>query len=113
MKSVELKVLVLFFYSVSSVFSLDFQRLSDDCLEGASLQKLQDLTCTTSSKGVKIHQIRNQNQTFYCINYEKKTGNRNEFDVLTFDLSGDYDLKYVSYDDWRTLLMNRNLRKSD
>lgn len=108
MKSVELKILFWFIVSVSSVVSLDFQRLSDDCLEGTSLQKLQDLTCTTP-KGVKIHKSRKQNQTFYCINYEKKTGNRNEFDTLSFDLRGDYDLKYVSYDEKR----NSNLRKSN
>ena len=40
--------------------------------------------------------VKRKSQTFYCIKYEKRTGNVNTYDVLSFDLKEDYELKFVS-----------------
>lgn len=94
MKSVgNLNVIFLLAF-LFGVNCLDLQKLSDDCLKGKPAPG--GLECTTA-KGVQIQRIHEGFQKFYCINYEKKTGNINEFDTLTFDLShDDYDLKFVS-----------------
>lgn len=92
-----LKVIEIFliFSLVSSSFGLDLQRLTHACLEGA-LKDIQDVFCTTQ-KGVRIQTTRKLSKTFYCVSYEKKTGNKNEFEVLSFDLhNDDYDLTFVS-----------------
>lgn len=80
---------------VSSGVSLDLERLASDCLRSQTTSGAGDLECTTA-KGLKIFKTQQLSQTFYCISYEKKTGKRDEFDVLSFDLSEDYDLKFVS-----------------
>lgn len=97
MISRELKVLFVLALSIANGICLDLGRLSDECLKGKLLSKLQDINCVTL-KLVRIQKIQHQNDTFYCITYEKKSGNRNEFDVLSFDLHEDYDLKFVSDD---------------
>lgn len=85
---------ILLLLSVLCAIGMDFNALSDDCLKNKILHETADLNCITS-KNVKIQRIREGNQTFYCIKYEKKSGNRDEFDALTFDLHEDYDLKFV------------------
>lgn len=80
---------------IASVFCLDLQRLADDCLTGRPLQETQEVQCVTN-KSVAIKKIQQENQTFYCISYEKKDGDSNEFDILSFNIFEDYDLKYVS-----------------
>lgn len=95
MRAVELRILLILFFFITSIVCLNLKKASEDCLNGSSLPRNQEISCLTLN-GVKINKIERQNQTFYCIYYEKKTGNRNEFDVLSFDLHEDYDLKYVS-----------------
>lgn len=90
-----LKAIILLFCG-SSVASLSLDRLADDCLKGRPLHATEDLKCSTDRK-VGIQRIRERNQTFYCIKYEKKTGDRREFEVLSFDLHEDYELKYASF----------------
>lgn len=81
----------------SNVLSLNLDRLADDCLKDRMLHETENLKCE-SSKGVRVQRVQDVNQTFYCFKYEKKTGQKNnEFDVLSFDLHEDYDLKYVKY----------------
>jgi hypothetical protein len=79
-------------------FALCFNqtRLADECLKGHMLSETEDLRCVTGN-GVAIHRIKRRSQTFYCIKYEKKVGNVNAFDILSFDPNEDYDLKFVSY----------------
>lgn len=99
--SLKVTKIILVLTIAASSFALDFQRLSDGCLQG-NLTERQDLQCSTQ-KGVRIQTSRKSGQTFYCVSYEKKTGNKNEFDILSFDLPNDdyYDLKFVSiHFDW-------------
>jgi hypothetical protein len=79
---------------LSTVLCLDFERLMSDCLMGKALHVAENLKCETS-KGVKVQRVQEKNQTFYCIKYERKSGNRNDFDVLSFDLFDDNGLRYV------------------
>lgn len=89
-------ILFLFVTIISSIFCLNLEKLSNECLKNRSLHEEENLNCE-SLKGVAIHRIQHLNQTFYCIEYEKRTGEQNEFDVLSFDLHEDYSLKYVKY----------------
>lgn len=88
-------VLIILLSCLSLALSLDFVRLTDDCLRGRSLQGNENLRCVTP-KGLIVQHMIEDSQTFYCLKYEKKSGNKNEFDVLSFDLHEDYDLKFVS-----------------
>lgn len=84
---------------VTKVYSFDLQSLSSECLNGTLSQRkiVGKLQCVTSSKGVRVLKLQEKNQTIYCINYEKKTGDITTFDVLSFDLNDeDYELFYVS-----------------
>lgn len=104
MSARKLKLIFLVTF-VSNALSLNLQRLADDCLRDRMLHETENLKCE-SLKGVKIQRIQDDNQTFYCIKYEKNTGQINEFDVLSFDLHVDYDLKYVKYT--KSFAMNFN-----
>lgn len=82
---------------VANASGLDFTKLPDSCLKGNDLDLSKDIDCTTE-KGVKVTKIKSLARTFYCIQYEKNNGDKNEFDVLAFDLkSSDYDLQFVSF----------------
>ena len=64
-------------------------------MKGRALGQTKDVDCLTRNE-VKVVKLTESSQTFYCIYYEKRTGNLNEFDVLSFDLSSDdYDFKFV------------------
>lgn len=93
---------------VLNVLSLDLQRLADDCLKDRVLHETENLKCETLN-GVKVQRIQDENQTFYCFKYEKKTGVKIEFDVLSFDLHEDYDLKYVKSTKSFAMNFNSNL----
>lgn len=81
---------------VANATGLDFTKLPDSCLKGNDFDLPKDVECTTG-KGVKVTKIKSLARTFYCIQYEKNSGDKNEFDVLAFDLrSSDYDLQFVS-----------------
>lgn len=86
-------VLAVFLYH--PVLGIDFSRLSDDCVKSRKIQSPKAVECTTP-KGVKIEKYTENDQTFYCISYEKKAGKLDDFDVLSFDLHEDYDLQLVS-----------------
>lgn len=80
--------------SLSDISCLNFTKLSEFCLKSRISES--NLQCTTE-KGLQIQKIELGVKKFYCINYEKKTGNENEFDIVAFDLlHEDYDLKFVS-----------------
>lgn len=83
---------------VAAASGLDFTQLPDNCLKGSDYDLPKEIDCITS-KGVKITKIKSSAKTFYCIQFEKNSGDKNEFDVLSFDLrSSDYDLQFVSFD---------------
>ena len=86
-----------FFLVLSSLLAvncLDLLKLNDECLKGKPSQF--SLECITT-KGVRVQRIQEGTQKFYCVNYEKKTGNANEFHTLGFNLTlDDYELKFVS-----------------
>lgn len=84
------------FFMLTFILSANSLELSDECLNLNGKSIRWSLECTTAS-GLRIREILEGSQKFYCINYEKKTGNIDEFDILAFDLShDDYDLKFVS-----------------
>lgn len=78
------------------MFSLDFIVLSNDCLNGRPLQATDISHCETIKHSINVQKIRQGGQTYYCIGYEKKTDNISDFNILSFDLHKDYELKYVS-----------------
>lgn len=80
---------------LSNVLSFNQTRLADECLKGLMLSETENLKCVTD-KGVSIQMVKRKLKTFYCIKYEKRTGNVNTYDVLSFDLNEDYELKFVS-----------------
>jgi hypothetical protein len=96
MEAAVLKTLIIS-ACLSIVLGFNQTRIADECLKGMMLSETEDLKCITG-KGVSVQRVKTISQTFYCIKYEKKLGNVNAFDVLSFDLHEDYDLKFVSYD---------------
>jgi hypothetical protein len=80
---------------LSSVLSFNQTRITEECLSGLMLSETENLKCVTQ-KGVSVQMVKSNLQTFYCIKYEKKSGNVNMYDLLSFDLAVDYDLKFVS-----------------
>lgn len=94
MGAMTLKALILL-ACLSNVLGFNLTRISDECLKGTMLSEMENLNCVTA-KGLSIQMIKTRSQIFYCIKYEKKAGNVNAFDVLSFDLHEDYDLKFVS-----------------
>lgn len=97
MSTKKIKVFFILAFVASSSGS-DFTRLPDNCLKGNDFDLPKDIECTTG-KGVKVTKISSLAKTFYCIQFEKNSGEKKEFDVLSFDLrSSDYDLQFVSLD---------------
>jgi hypothetical protein len=80
---------------LSSALSFNQTRITEECLSGLMLSETENLKCVTQ-KGVSVQMVKSNSQTFYCIKYEKKSGNVNMYDLLSFDLAVDYDLKFVS-----------------
>lgn len=94
MGAVNLKTLILL-TCLSSVLGFNLTRIADECLKGIMLSETENLKCNTA-KDLSVQMIKTRSQSFYCIKYEKKSGNPNDVDVLSFDLNeDDYDLKFV------------------
>lgn len=75
--------------------NLNLQQLQNRCLTHQSTAP-KSLTCITQKK-LKMQITRGvENGVFYCLTYEKNTGNVYGFDSLTIELHPDYDLQYVS-----------------
>lgn len=75
--------------------NLNLQQLQNRCLSYQSTA-VKSSTCTTQKK-LKMQITRGvENGVFYCLTYEKTTGNVYGFDSLTIELHPDYDLQYVS-----------------
>lgn len=79
---------------VSKAICLDLMSLEKNCMEGKSLNETEKVECVGGE--LKMYVAREGNETFYCINYEKNTGNRYSYDVLSFELNEDYVMLYVS-----------------
>ena len=79
---------------LSMVSGLTVQEFTDQCLN--STIRSQDLFCSTQKK-VNIQKVQQANALFYCINYEKKAGNKKQFDILSIEFINDeYSLEFVS-----------------
>lgn len=89
-------VLIFVTSQLSSVVCLNLERLQNECVRGRPLEGTVKLECVASE--VTIQMAKEGNQTFYCIIYEKNSGDILKFDVLSLGLLEDYDLKYVSND---------------
>lgn len=97
MSTRNIKIFFILAIIASSATALDFTKLPQSCLQGNDFDLPKDVECTTG-KGVKVTKITSSTRTFYCIQYEKNSGDKKEFDVLAFDLrSSDYDLQFVSF----------------
>jgi len=85
----------LFVHANRTNRNLNLQQLQNRCLSYQSTAA-KSLTCTTQKK-LKMQITRGvENGVFYCLTYEKTTGNVYGFDSLTIELHPDYDLQYVS-----------------
>jgi hypothetical protein len=114
MGNLKLNFALLLIFLYHPVIGINLPQLSDDCIKSRKIQTQRSVECTTE-KGVKIEKFTDENLTFYCISYEKKTGELSDFDVLSFDLHEDYDLmlvsKFVSVSQITIKLINKSSRR--
>lgn len=82
-----------FVCQVLSTFCLNLRRLQHDCIQDRILEGTRFLECIDTN--ITVQMFKQGNQTFYCIKYEKNTGDINEPDVLSLKLYEDYHIKYV------------------
>lgn len=94
-------ILVSFLSFVRGQQNQETINFEQNCLTGNPLinqqkaEKLQYFFCTTS-KNVIIEKIITDGKTYYCIKYEKKTGTKDDYDVIEFGTHGEFELNFVS-----------------